>query len=99
MTVARDVPPLLRGHRRHAHETAAVAFVGELAAAGDLGEERVVAAHADVRAGVELRSALADDDRAAGDELSGETLHTEHFRLRIAAVAGRALSFFMSHGR
>src|SRR5207253_2177702 len=74
------------------------AFVVKLHDAVDLGEESVVATDADVRAGIELRAALADDDRSAADELAGEPLHAEHLRLRVAAVARRALSFFVSHG-
>src|SRR3954454_10321377 len=81
-----------------ADEAAALAFVVESHDAVDLGEERVIAADADVHAGIETRSALADQNRTAGDELAGEALDAEHFRLRIAAVARRALSFFMSHG-
>src|SRR5690348_18413976 len=37
---------------------------------GGLGEERVVLADAHVRAGVELRAALADEDRARVHELA-----------------------------
>src|SRR3954453_19492995 len=81
-----------------ADEAAALAFVVEVHDAVDLGEERVVAADADVHAGIETRPALADQNRTAGNELAGEGLDAEHFRLRIAAVARRALSFFMSHG-
>src|SRR3954452_12518977 len=81
-----------------ADEAAALAFVVKVHDAVDLGEKRVVAADADVHAGIKPRPALADQNRTAGDELAGETLDTEHFRLRIAAVARRALSFFMSHG-
>src|SRR4051812_25792463 len=81
-----------------ADETAALAFVVKVHDAVDLGEERVIPADAAVHAGIETRSALTDENRAAGDELAGEALDAEHFRLRIAAVARRALSFFMSHG-
>src|SRR3954454_3215136 len=81
-----------------ADEAAALAFVVEVHDTVDLGEERVVAADADVYAGIKPRPALADQNRTTGDELAGETLDAEHFRLRIAAVARRALSFFMSHG-
>src|SRR3954470_18700137 len=81
-----------------ADEAAALALVVEVHDAVDFGEERVVAADADVHAGIKPRSTLADENRSAGDELSSEAFHAEHFRLRIAAVARRALSFFMSHG-
>src|SRR5437016_4449229 len=82
----------------NADEPSALTFVVEVHDAVDFGEERVVAADADVHAGIKPRPALSHQDRSAGDELSREALHAEHFRLRIAAVARRALSFFMSHG-
>src|SRR6476659_4280256 len=69
----------------HADEASALAFVVKVHDAVD-------------HAGIKPRPALADENRTAGDELAGEALHAEHFRLRIAAVARRALSFFMSHG-
>src|ERR1051326_849404 len=78
---------LLGSLRRDRDEASTLAFVVEVHDAVDLREERVIAADADIRAGIELRSALAHDDRSAGDELSGEALHAEHFRLRVAAVA------------
>ena len=67
--------------RRHANEPTALAFVVEIHDAVDFREEGVIAADADVRARIELRSALAHEDRSAGDELSRKTLATQHFRL------------------
>src|SRR6185369_11482706 len=81
---AKQRRTLLSGlSRRDADEAAALAFVVELNDAVDLGEERVVAADADVHTGVELRSPLTDENRSTGDELSGEALHSEHLRLRV----------------
>src|SRR5436190_3692477 len=60
-------------------------------------EQRVVAADADVRAGVELGAALAHDDRAGRNDLAAEHLDAEHLRLRIAAVTRRAAAFFLCH--
>src|SRR5690348_6462397 len=91
-------PHLLGDGRGDGDEASALALVVELDHAVDFGVERVVTSHADVDARVELRAALANDDRSAGDELSREALHAEHFRLRVAAVARRSLSFFVSHG-
>ena len=45
--------------------------------AGDLGEEGVVLAAADVRAGLQRGSTLANDDGAAEDGLAAEALHAE----------------------
>src|SRR5262249_43939644 len=67
--------------------------------ARDLREERVVLAAAHVVAGEELRAALPDEDRAARHELAAEGLDAEPLRVRVAAVAGRALSLFVCHGR
>src|SRR5215212_6109408 len=86
------------GGRGNADEASALTLVVELHDAVDLGEERVVAADADVHAGLELRAALADENRSTGHELTGEALDAQHLRLRVAAVARRALSFLMSHG-
>src|SRR5437764_444455 len=89
----RRAPLRLGGDdRRDADETSAGTLVGEVDDAVDLREEGVIAADADVLAGVELRAALADEDRSAGHELAGEALDAEHFRLRVAAIARRTLS-------
>ena len=46
-----------------------------------------------VEAGTEPAAALADDDRAAGDDVAVVRLDAEALRIRVAAVAGAALSF------
>ena len=53
---------------------------------GDTSRVFEVAANAHVLPRVEAGASLADENRSAGYELSGEALHTEHFRLRVAAV-------------
>src|SRR6476469_3935848 len=78
-------------------ELAAPPTVLELDDAVDLGEERVVLAQTDVLAGVELRAALADDDRAPRDRLAAERLHAQVLGVGVAAVTAGALSFFMCH--
>src|SRR5439155_24963602 len=80
-----------------ADDTAVRAVVFELHAAGDLREDRVVLAEARVEPGTEPAPALADDDRAAGDEVAVVRLHAEPLRVGVAAVAGAALTFLMSH--
>jgi len=72
---------------RDLHEPPAFTLVLELDDACDLGVQRVVTAESDILSGVELRSALANEDLAAADELTREALDTEHLRLRVAAVA------------
>src|SRR5688500_5776270 len=69
---------VLLGGGGHADEAAALAFVVEVHDAVDLREERVIAAHADVHTGVELRSPLAHEDRSTSHELTGEALDAEH---------------------
>jgi hypothetical protein len=69
-----------------ADEPAVPAFVFELHVAGDEREKRVVLALADVFAGLVLRAALPDENRARVDELSAETLYTQSLTVRIAAV-------------
>ena len=77
---------------------AARAVIGELHGAVDLGEERVVLAEPDVEAGTELASALAHEDRAAGDDVAVEPLDAEALRIAVAPVPGTVLSFFGCHG-
>src|SRR5829696_3448579 len=84
---------------REDRHDAAAATGRELHDAGRLGEEGVVAAHADAVAGLEARAALPDDDLAAGDDLAGEHLHAEALGVRVAAVAAGAESLLMSHWR
>ena len=49
-------------------------------------EEGIVAADADVKAGMKLRAALADDDRAGGHGLPAIRLDATVLRIGIAAV-------------
>ena len=56
-------------------------------APGRLGEQRVVAAAADVDAGVEVRAALADDDLAGLDDLAAEPLDAQPLGVGVATVA------------
>ena len=51
------------------------------------GEQRVVAATADVHAGVEVGAALADQDLAGLDDLAAEALDAEPLGVRVATVA------------
>jgi hypothetical protein len=53
------------------------AFRAEGNLAGDLCKQCVVLAHADIRAGMNLRAALTDDDAARRNQLSAEALHAE----------------------
>jgi hypothetical protein len=69
----------------------------KLYASVHFGEQRVVAAHADVFAGVHTRAALTDDDAAGGDQFATEAFNAESFGLRNATVEGTAASFFMCH--
>src|SRR4051812_36803036 len=69
------------GDRGDGHEPTALALVVELDDAVDFGEQRVIAADADVHSRIEACAALTDDDRSTGDELAGEALDAQHFRL------------------
>src|SRR5687768_6105490 len=83
---ARPPPPRLRrlGRRScgrvHGDAHALLAVTLELDDAGDLREQREVAADADVVSGVELRADLADENAACGDLLACEALHAAHLR-------------------
>ena len=75
------------------------AVVLELHRAGDLGEQRVVLPEADVEARAEAATALADENRSAGDEIAIVALDAQALRVAVAPVTRAALSFFVSHCR
>src|SRR5205085_9827677 len=60
-------------------------------------EQREVASHADVLAGVDARADLPHEDVAGADLFAGVDLHTAALSLTVATVAAAALSLFMSH--
>src|SRR3954467_364346 len=80
-----------------ADDPAARAVIFELHASVGLREDRVVLAQSRVQAGLKTAAALADDDRAAGDDVAVVRLDAEPLRVGVAAVARTALSFFVSH--
>src|SRR5262249_21549337 len=61
------------------------------------GKQRVVAAVADVTAGVPLGAALADQDFSRDHGFAAELLDAQTLCVRVASVAARALSFLVSH--
>src|SRR5581483_4010242 len=69
----------------------------ELDLAGGEGEERVVAADADVLTGVDAGAALADDDGAGVHLAAVEDLHAEPLGLGIAAVPSRTAALGLAH--
>ena len=90
---ARFLCDLLDGE--DADEAAARAVIFEPHPAGDLREERVVLAEADVEPGLEPAAALPDENRSAGHDVAVVALDAEALRVAVAAVARAALSFFM----
>src|ERR1044071_6406530 len=75
---------------------AAPGFI-EVNGAIDEGEERPIASGADIEAGVEFGSALADDDAAGGDDLTAEAFYAQTFADAVASVANTALTFLVCH--
>ena len=73
----------------------AVAFHGHHAV--DQGEQSIVAAGADIRAGLEAGAPLPDDDGAGGYGVTGELLEAQPLRVAVPPVAGAADAFLMSH--
>ncbi len=67
--------------------------------AGLEGEKCVVAAAADVDAGMEVRAALPDDDLAGLDDLAAEALDAEALRVGVATVARGAGALLVCHFR
>src|SRR5690606_20376435 len=76
----------------------AVPAGAELDRAVRRGEQRVVAAPADVEAGVDLRAALADEDRAGGHEVAVVGLDAESLAVGVTAVPGGAAALGLRHG-
>src|SRR5690606_13103037 len=74
--------------RLHRNEGAPAGGAPELDIAGGGGEERVVAAHADIAARMKLGAALAHDDVAGDDGFATELLHAQPLAGGIAAVPG-----------
>ncbi len=72
-------------------------FCTELDRTGSQGEQRVVAATADVGAGVEVGAALAKDDLARLDDLAAEALDAEVLRVGVATVTSGACALFVCH--
>src|ERR1700730_13393888 len=89
----------LLGHlREHTHIEALLgALLAELHLAGHLGEQRMVGAHTDVRAGTHRRAALTHADVARQHLLAAEALHAQALGVRIAAVLGTAACLFVCH--
>jgi len=65
--------------------------------AGDQRIDRPVATDAHILAWMPASSALAAEDAAGLGNLAPEKLDTQHLRIRVAAIAARALSLFVSH--
>src|SRR5690606_12075785 len=61
------------------------------------GEEGVIAAHADVDAGVNAGAALTDDDVARQNLLAAKALDAKAFAFGVASVTGAATSFLVCH--
>src|SRR5208282_857229 len=78
--------PLLRCQRFDHHELAHRTLVQKFDAAADFREEGVVLAAADVQAGFDPSAALANDDGAAGDNLSAESLEAQALSVGVASV-------------
>ena len=87
---------LIRGGFPGNHVDAAAALV-ELHVAIGQREQRPVAPHADIAAGVKLGAALANNNITGDHCLPAKFLHTQSFACAVATVAGTALSFFMCH--
>jgi hypothetical protein len=75
------------GDREYRYECAAVGFGLERDATLDLGEQGVVRAHADIKAGMPGGAALTRNDVAGNDDFPAERLDTEALALGIATVA------------
>jgi len=73
--------------RDYVHESSAE-FRNESDATISERKQRVIFAHADIRAGMPFGPTLADDDVAGDDGLVAETLHAQASACGVATVAG-----------
>src|SRR3972149_300910 len=87
----------LRGLGHRADALLVLRLVLKTDAAIEHGEDRVVPAQAGALTGDEGHAALADDDRAGGDELAVAGLHAEPLADAVAAVARAGTGFLVRH--
>ncbi len=69
------------------HLLAGLVVALEFHYAVDFGKERIVAALSHIRAGMELRPALPDNDRSRVDRLAVIPFHTEVLGLAVSSVS------------
>src|SRR4051812_21287547 len=74
------------GDRKYRHESAAVAFGAKLDTAFDLGEQGMIGAHADIKAGMPGGAALTRNDVARDHEFATVRLDSEALACRITTV-------------
>src|SRR3954452_5467268 len=74
------------GHREYRHEGAAACFGTKLDMAFDLGEQGMIGAHADIKAGMPRGAALARNDVTGNDVLAAVGLDPEPLARRISPV-------------
>src|SRR5258708_37619346 len=60
-------------------------------------KQRVIAAAADVAAGVKMGAALPNNNTAGSDALTAVDLDPQALAVRLSAVADRTLTFLMRH--
>jgi hypothetical protein len=85
------------GLSRNDVDNSAATFDTEFNGASGKSEQGVILATANVHSGVEVGAALTNDDFACVYNLASVTLHAETLCVRVAAVTGRANTFFGSH--
>src|ERR1700730_9783284 len=86
------------GHRDNRYESAAVGFCTKLNIAFDLGEQCMIGANADIKAGMPGGAALARNDVAGNHVLTAIGLDSEALARRITTVTRCTACFFVSHG-
>jgi hypothetical protein len=91
----RQIWAAAAGGRRVGNDMHAAAVLVELHVAGLQRVQGPVAADADVVPGVELGTALADDDGAGVDQLTAEALHAETFSVAVAVRCGHFLDLLL----
>lgn len=75
------------------------ALDAEIDLAVDLGEQRVVLAHANILTGMNSRAALTNDDTSSRNQFAAKSFYPQAFGIRITTVSGTAACFLMCHGK
>jgi hypothetical protein len=95
-SIAHWVAPTSLDWKNADHSTVGT-VVFEAHSAGNFRKDGVILAEARIPSRTEPTPTLPDDDSSTSDDVAVVCLDAEPLRIRVAAVSGAALSFFVCH--